>query len=66
MAQDVRTKVYLGYEDEYVTEKHRSLVNFTTNKIGGKPVSDCSETLSFFFKGLRGLVEGRWWVYFER
>lgn len=38
MAQDARTKVYLGYEDEYVTEKHRSLVNFTTNKIGGKPV----------------------------
>ncbi|XP_008205252.1 programmed cell death protein 2-like [Nasonia vitripennis] len=37
MAQDVRTKVYLGYEDEYVTEKHRSLLNFTTNKIGGKP-----------------------------
>ncbi|XP_015590316.1 programmed cell death protein 2-like [Cephus cinctus] len=37
MACDNRNKVYLGYEDEYVTEKHRSLVNFTTNKIGGKP-----------------------------
>ncbi|XP_058789120.1 programmed cell death protein 2-like [Phymastichus coffea] len=37
MAQDVRTRIYLGYEDEYVTEKHRSFVNFTTNKIGGKP-----------------------------
>ena len=32
-------KVYLGYDDEYVTEKHRSLVHYTTNKIGGKPVS---------------------------
>ncbi|XP_011499463.1 PREDICTED: programmed cell death protein 2-like [Ceratosolen solmsi marchali] len=37
MALDVGAKVYLGYEDEHVTEKHRSLINFTTNKIGGKP-----------------------------
>lgn len=44
MAEDDRTKVYLGYEDEYVTEKHRSLVNFTTNKIGGKPVC-----MSYYF-----------------
>lgn len=39
MACDNRTKVYLGYEDEYVTEKHRSSLNFQTNKIGGYPVS---------------------------
>jgi len=39
MAYDNCTKVYLGYEDEYVTDKHRSLLNFTTNKIGGYPVS---------------------------
>lgn len=39
MACDNRTRVYLGYEDEYVTDKHRSLLNFTTNKIGGHPVS---------------------------
>lgn len=39
MACDNRTKVYLGYEDEYVADKHRSLLNFTTNKIGGHPVS---------------------------
>jgi pre-rRNA-processing protein TSR4 len=39
MAQDVGARVYLGYEDEHVTEKHHSLVNFTTNKIGGKPVT---------------------------
>jgi hypothetical protein len=32
-------KVLLGFEDECITEKHKSLVNFTTNKIGGKPVS---------------------------
>lgn len=40
MARNTNAKIYLGYEDERVTEKHRSLVNFTTNKIGGKPVSD--------------------------
>jgi len=32
-------KVLLGFEDECITEKHKSLVSFTTNKIGGKPVS---------------------------
>ncbi|XP_063991569.1 programmed cell death protein 2-like [Diachasmimorpha longicaudata] len=37
MACKNRARVYLGYEDEFVTEKHRSLVNFATNKIGGKP-----------------------------
>ncbi|XP_069692515.1 programmed cell death protein 2-like [Periplaneta americana] len=30
-------KVLLGFEDECITEKHKSLVNFTTNKVGGKP-----------------------------
>lgn len=39
MAFDKRTKIYLGFEDEYVTDKNRSLVNFMTDKIGGKPVS---------------------------
>ena len=39
MDRDTKTKIYLGYEDEYVTDKHRSFVNYTTNKIGGKPVS---------------------------
>ncbi|XP_055848847.1 programmed cell death protein 2-like [Episyrphus balteatus] len=29
--------VYLGYEDEEVTEKHRNLMNSTVNKIGGCP-----------------------------
>jgi hypothetical protein len=47
MACDNRTKVYLGYEDEYVTEKNRTLVNFTTNKIGGKPVSDRKQFILF-------------------
>jgi pre-rRNA-processing protein TSR4 len=34
------SKVLLGFEDEYITEKHKSLVNFTTNKVGGRPVSN--------------------------
>lgn len=29
--------VLLGFEDEYITDKHKGSVNFTTNKIGGKP-----------------------------
>ncbi|KAK0096497.1 hypothetical protein PV326_005298 [Microctonus aethiopoides] len=37
MACKNRSKVYLGYEDEYITEKNRSIVTFATNKIGGKP-----------------------------
>ncbi|XP_043250407.1 programmed cell death protein 2-like [Colletes gigas] len=41
MACDNRTKVYLGYEDEYVTDKHRPSINFMTNKIGGFP--NCHE-----------------------
>ncbi|XP_078036198.1 programmed cell death 2 like trus [Augochlora pura] len=41
MACDNRTKVYLGYEDECVTDKHRGSINFMTNKIGGFP--DCYE-----------------------
>lgn len=56
MACDNRTKVYLGYEDEYVTDKHRPNINFMTNKIGGFPVSDflfksdlSSSNLSSFF-----------------
>ncbi|XP_066993365.1 programmed cell death protein 2-like isoform X2 [Anabrus simplex] len=36
MAQN-RPKVLLGFEDETITDKHKSLVNFMTNKIGGKP-----------------------------
>jgi hypothetical protein len=38
MAKNVN-RVLLGYEDESVTDKYKSLVNFTTNKVGGKPVS---------------------------
>ncbi|KAF5295963.1 hypothetical protein FQA39_LY12735 [Lamprigera yunnana] len=29
--------VLLGFEDEYITDKHKGIVNFATNKIGGKP-----------------------------
>lgn len=31
-------KVYLGYEDESITETNRTLVNHAVNKIGGLPV----------------------------
>jgi hypothetical protein len=34
------SKVLLGFEDESITEKHKMHVNFTTNKIGGKPVGN--------------------------
>lgn len=30
-------RVLLGFEDEPITEKYKEHVNFTTNKIGGKP-----------------------------
>lgn len=33
------SKVLLGFEDELITDKHKGLLNFTVNKIGGKPVS---------------------------
>lgn len=33
-------KVLLGFEDEFITEKNKMNVSFTTNKIGGKPVSN--------------------------
>ncbi|XP_066260026.1 programmed cell death protein 2-like [Euwallacea similis] len=29
--------VHLGYEDEFITDKHIAQVDFTTNKLGGKP-----------------------------
>lgn len=37
-----KTKVFLGYEDELITKKYNALVNYTTNKAGGKPVSKLS------------------------
>lgn len=38
MAKNTST-VYLGFEDEAITEKNKSLVDFMTNKVGGQPVS---------------------------
>lgn len=35
--------VLLGYEDDPVTEKHRTSVDFTTNKVGGRPVSKLND-----------------------
>lgn len=32
-------KVYLGYEEEIISEKNKTLLSFTVNKIGGLPVS---------------------------
>ncbi|KAG4067032.1 hypothetical protein HA402_000023 [Bradysia odoriphaga] len=37
MAKNTST-VYLGFEDEAITEKNKSLVDFMTNKVGGQPV----------------------------
>lgn len=34
--------VYLGYEDEVVTDQNKHLVDSTTNKIGGLPVQTIS------------------------
>lgn len=31
-------KTWLGFENEFITEKHKSLVDFTTDKVGGTPV----------------------------
>ncbi|XP_012271287.1 programmed cell death protein 2-like [Orussus abietinus] len=45
MAYDNRPVINLGYEDEFIMEKHRTLVNFTTNKIGGKPDWHNNETI---------------------
>lgn len=39
MAKNI-SLVLLGYDDEQITEKQASFVDFTTNKIGGKAVSD--------------------------
>lgn len=36
-------KVYLGFEDESILEKHKNDVTCTTNKFGGEPV--CQITL---------------------
>ncbi|XP_055325136.1 programmed cell death protein 2-like [Sitodiplosis mosellana] len=35
--------VWLGYDDEQITDKQIPFVDFTTNKIGGKPNWPCSE-----------------------
>ncbi|XP_018331420.1 programmed cell death protein 2-like [Agrilus planipennis] len=32
-----KNSVLLGYDDEIITDKHASVVNYMTNKIGGKP-----------------------------
>lgn len=46
--------VLLGYDDEPISDKQTEFVDFTTNKIGGKPVSStqcsflnmCTNTVS--------------------
>lgn len=35
-----KSTVYLGFDDEEITEKHVSLLSSTLNKIGGTAVSD--------------------------
>jgi len=39
MAHQIDPYVLLGFEDELLTDKNRAFVDFTTNKIGGTPVS---------------------------
>lgn len=34
--------VLLGYDDEPITDKQKSFIDCTLNKIGGKAVSICS------------------------
>lgn len=42
--------VLLGYFDEQITEKQITFVDYTTNKIGGKPVSiQIFDSLPLFF-----------------
>lgn len=33
-------KIYLGYEEETISDKNQTLLNYTVNKIGGLPVSN--------------------------
>lgn len=33
-----KSTVYLGYDDEEISDKHVDLLNSTVNKIGGNPV----------------------------
>ncbi|XP_050667080.1 programmed cell death protein 2-like [Leptidea sinapis] len=40
-------KVYLGYEDELINDKNRTLLNYTVNKIGGLPDWPPVENLKF-------------------
>lgn len=39
MAKNTST-VYLGFEDECVSDKNKHLMDFTTNKVGGQPVRE--------------------------
>lgn len=48
--------VQLGYEDEIINEKYKDQVNFTTNKLGGQPVSNSRNTQSFIMPGSCSLV----------
>lgn len=38
--------VLLGYDDEQIAERHIAFVDYTTNKIGGKPVSIAHDFLN--------------------
>lgn len=33
-----KSVVYLGFEDELITDKNKSLVDYTVAKVGGLPV----------------------------
>lgn len=46
MAQN-KGKFYLGYEDDVISEKNQITLNYTTNKIGGLPVSNINTEFCF-------------------
>lgn len=41
--------VLLGYEDDLITEKQKHFIDFTTNKVGGKPVRPHFNHCKIFF-----------------
>lgn len=38
-------KVYLGYEEDTISERSKSQLNYTINKIGGLPVRFINKTI---------------------
>lgn len=54
--------VLLGYEDDLITEKQKHFIDFTTNKVGGKPVRPHFYHCKIFFF-IRFFFHFRYCVY---